>query len=42
MGLFDFFKKNETIKQTEAPKPLPVDKFDTSRYVGFHQPEYKL
>lgn len=42
MGLFNFFKKNETVKPAEAPKPLPVDKFDTSRYVGFHQPEYKL
>jgi hypothetical protein len=42
MGLFIFFKKNGAVKPTDAPKPLPVDKFDTSLYVGFHQPEYKL
>lgn len=42
MGLFNFFKKKETVQPAEASEPLPVDKFDTSRYVSFHQPEYKL
>lgn len=42
MGLFNFFKKKETVQRAEAPKPLPFDKFNTSRYVDFHQPEYKL
>lgn len=42
MGLFNFFKKIGSVQPAEAPKSLPVDKFDTSLYVGFHQPEYKL
>ncbi len=42
MGLFNIFKKKDSIQPTEAPKPLPVDSFDASVYAGFHQPEYKL
>jgi len=42
MGLFNFFKKNETVKPSEAPKPLTVDSFDASCYAGFNQPEFKL